>query len=63
MTCPTLIVHSRDDARVPVAQAPELATLIPDSPLVLLESRNRLFTADHPAWPGYLTRLYNFLSE
>ncbi|MDW8808288.1 alpha/beta fold hydrolase [Streptomyces scabiei] len=63
VTCPTLIIHSRDDARVPVAQALELATLIPDSRLVLLEGRNHLFTADDPAWPTFLTHLYNFLSE
>ncbi|WP_282703643.1 alpha/beta fold hydrolase [Streptomyces sp. CC219B] len=63
VTCPTLIIHSRDDARAPVAQALELATLIPDSRLVLLEGRNHLFTADDPAWPTFLTHLYNFLSE
>ncbi|MFE0631170.1 alpha/beta fold hydrolase [Streptomyces sp. NPDC058864] len=63
VTCPTLIIHSRDDARVPVAQALELATLIPDSRLVLLDSRNHLYTAADPAWPTFLTHLYNFLSE
>ncbi len=61
--CPTLIVHSRDDARVPVAQALELAGLIPDSRLVLLDSRNHLFTAADPAWPVYLSHLDAFLSE
>ncbi|WP_338675266.1 alpha/beta fold hydrolase [Streptomyces sp. SCSIO 30461] len=63
VTCPTLIIHARDDARVPVSQSLELATLIPDSRLVLLDSRNHLFTADDPAWPTFLTHLYNFLSE
>jgi len=63
VTCPTLIIHARDDARVPVAQALELATLIPDSRLVLLDSRNHLFTADDLAWPTFLTHLYTFLSE
>ncbi|KUO14768.1 transcriptional regulator [Streptomyces dysideae] len=63
VTCPTLIIHSRDDARVPVAQALELATLIPDSRLILLESRNHLFTAADPAWPTFLSHLDNFLSE
>ncbi|WP_215447906.1 alpha/beta fold hydrolase [Streptomyces sp. ATCC 21386] len=63
VTCPTLIIHSRDDARVPVAQALELATLIPDSRLVLLDSRNHLFTADEPAWPTFLTHLHHFLAE
>lgn len=63
VTCPTLIIHSRDDARAPVAQALELATLIPDSRLVLLDSRNHLFTADDPAWPTFLNHLHHFLSE
>lgn len=63
VTCPTLIVHARDDARVPVAQALELATLIPDSRLILLESHNHLFTADDPAWPTFLTHLDAFLAE
>jgi pimeloyl-ACP methyl ester carboxylesterase len=63
VTCPTLIVHSRDDARVPVSQALELATLIPDSRLVLLESRNHLLTAAEPAWPTFLHHLDNFLAE
>ncbi|MFC8521102.1 alpha/beta fold hydrolase [Streptomyces sp. NPDC057257] len=63
VSCPTLIVHARDDARVPVAQALELATLIPDSRLILLESRNHLFTAADPAWPTFLSHLHTFLSE
>ncbi|MFE0678869.1 alpha/beta fold hydrolase [Streptomyces sp. NPDC058867] len=63
VSCPTLIVHSRDDARVPVAQALELATLIPDSRLILLEGRNHLLTADDAAWPAFLTHLHTFLSE
>ncbi|MGW0821971.1 alpha/beta fold hydrolase [Streptomyces sp. NPDC002845] len=63
VTCPTLIIHSRDDARVPVSQALELAALIPDSRLILLESRNHLFTAADPAWPTFLSHLDNFLAE
>ncbi|MFE0729793.1 alpha/beta fold hydrolase [Streptomyces antibioticus] len=63
VTCPTLIVHARDDARVPVSQALELAALIPDSRLVLLESRNHFFTAAEPAWPAFLSHLDTFLSE
>ncbi|MFE0204467.1 alpha/beta fold hydrolase [Streptomyces sp. NPDC058985] len=63
VTCPTLIIHARDDPRVPVAQALELATLIPDSRLVLLDSRNHLFTAADPAWPAFLAHLDTFLSE
>lgn len=61
--CPTLIVHSRDDVRVPASQASELAALIPDSRLVLLESRNHLLTSAEPAWPEFLLRIEEFLAE
>ncbi|MFY1671328.1 alpha/beta fold hydrolase [Plantactinospora sp. WMMB334] len=61
--CPTLIVHSRDDPRVPVSQARELAELIPDSRLVLLEGSNHLLTGDEPAWPRFLDEMYAFLAE
>jgi pimeloyl-ACP methyl ester carboxylesterase/DNA-binding winged helix-turn-helix (wHTH) protein len=61
--CPTLIVHSRDDERVPVSQAGKLAALIPDSRLVLLQSRNHLLTADEPAWAEFLTYIDAFLAE
>ncbi len=63
VSCPTLIVHSRDDPRIPVSQAAELAQLIPDSRLVLLDGRNHLLTADEPAWPRFLDELHAFLAE
>jgi pimeloyl-ACP methyl ester carboxylesterase/DNA-binding winged helix-turn-helix (wHTH) protein len=63
VSCPTLIIHSRDDERVPVSQASELAALIPDSRLVLLKSRNHLFTAFEPAWDEFLSHIDAFLSE
>lgn len=59
--CPTLVVHSRGDLRVPVDQARELAAAIPDSRLVLLDSRNHLLTAEEPAWPHLLAELDRFL--
>lgn len=61
--CPTLIVHSRDDPRIPVSEATEMAALIPGSRLVLLDSRNHLLTADEPAWPTFLAEMYAFLDE
>lgn len=60
--CPTLILHARDDQRVPAAQAAELAALIPDSQLVLLDSANHLLTATEPAWPTFLTQVDEFLT-
>ncbi|MEU4245455.1 alpha/beta fold hydrolase [Actinoplanes sp. NPDC026619] len=60
--CPTLILHSRDDARVPTSQAGELAALIPDSRLVMLDSRNHLLTATEPAWAEFLSHIDAFLN-
>lgn len=61
--CPTLILHSRDDIRVPAAQAKELAALIPGSRLVLLDSGNHLLTATEPAWAEFLSCIEAFLAE
>jgi pimeloyl-ACP methyl ester carboxylesterase/DNA-binding winged helix-turn-helix (wHTH) protein len=61
--CPTLILHSRGDLRVPEAQARELAALIPDSRLVMLNSRNHILLAHEPAWKVFLEELDRFLFE
>jgi DNA-binding winged helix-turn-helix (wHTH) protein/pimeloyl-ACP methyl ester carboxylesterase len=60
--CPTLVLHSRDDVRVPASQAVELATLIPDSQLVMLNSSNHLLSASEPAWHDFLGRIDAFLA-
>lgn len=60
--CPTLILHSRGDLRVPKEQAQELAALIPDSELRFLDSRNHILTADEPAWPTFLAEVDRFLA-
>jgi pimeloyl-ACP methyl ester carboxylesterase len=59
--CPTLVLHARDDHRVPTAQARELARLIPDSSLRLLDSANHILTAEEPAWPVLLDELDRFV--
>jgi pimeloyl-ACP methyl ester carboxylesterase/DNA-binding winged helix-turn-helix (wHTH) protein len=60
--CPTLIVHSRGDRRVPESQARELAAQIPGSRLVLLNSRNHILAADEPAWPVFIDEVERFLA-
>ncbi|WP_291407913.1 alpha/beta hydrolase [Actinophytocola sp.] len=60
--CPTLILHCRDDLRVPRSQAQELAALIPDCELRFLNSRNHILTADEPAWPVFLAEIERFLA-
>jgi pimeloyl-ACP methyl ester carboxylesterase/DNA-binding winged helix-turn-helix (wHTH) protein len=60
--CPTLILHSRDDHRQPLAAAKELAALILGSRLVPLPSRNHILTDFEPAWPVFLRELDRFLA-
>ncbi len=60
---PTLIMHARGDLRVPFESARELASLIPGSRLVPLDSRNHILRADEPAWPRFLEELDAFLGD
>ena len=62
MQCPTLLLHSRDDRRVPLSTARELATLIPGCQLVSLPSRNHILISSEHAWPMFLEHLDRFLA-
>jgi pimeloyl-ACP methyl ester carboxylesterase/DNA-binding CsgD family transcriptional regulator len=59
--CPTLIFHSREDARIPFEQGRMLARLIPDARLVPLDSRNHLIMESEPAWQHFIDALDDFL--
>jgi pimeloyl-ACP methyl ester carboxylesterase/DNA-binding winged helix-turn-helix (wHTH) protein len=61
--CPTLIMHARDDHRVPMRFGEELAAIIPDSRLVALSSNNHLLTETEPAWQVFCDELAAFLAE
>lgn len=61
--CPVLLLHSRDELRVPAENARELAGLLPDAELVSLRSRNHILQADEPAWSHFLTEVDRFLSS
>ena len=63
VSCPTLILHSRDDHRQPLRFGEELAALIPDSRLVALSSNNHLLTATEPAWQVFRSELESFLAD
>lgn len=62
VACPTLILHSRDDHRVPMRYGEELAAIIPDSRLVALSSNNHLLSEDEPAWQVFCDELADFLA-
>lgn len=61
VTCPTLILHARDDHRVPLSSARELAALISVSRLVTMPGRNHILTSTEPAWPVFLDELDRFV--
>lgn len=63
VTVPTLILHARGDLRIPFDQGLELASLIPDSRLVPLDSRNHLLRSDEPAWAQMLSEIDGFLGD
>ncbi|HEU4514687.1 MAG TPA: alpha/beta fold hydrolase [Nocardioidaceae bacterium] len=60
---PTLVLHARDDHRPPFEQGRLMASLIPDSRFVALESCNHILLADEPAWPVFLSEVEAFLAE
>ena len=63
VSVPTLVLHARDDQRPPFEQGRLLASLIPDSRFVALESSNHILLADEPAWPLFLREVESFLAE
>lgn len=60
---PTLVMHSRNDARVPFEQGRQLAALIPSARFVPLEGRNHVLLPDEPAWPQFLHEFRSFLGD
>ncbi|MGI9624556.1 MAG: alpha/beta fold hydrolase [Acidimicrobiales bacterium] len=60
---PTLILHVRDDMRVPFDQGLLAASKIKGSRLVPLEGRNHLFSPTEPAWGRVLDEIDEFLGD
>ena len=60
---PTLVLHSRGDARVPFDHGLMLARGIPGARFVALESKNHLILSHEPAWARFIDELCGFLGE
>jgi len=58
---PTLIFHSRDDARIPLAEGLQLAASLPNARMVTLESRNHILLEHEAAWGTFRREIRNFL--
>jgi class 3 adenylate cyclase/pimeloyl-ACP methyl ester carboxylesterase len=62
VTVPTLVMHARDDARVPFDAGRRLAAGIPGARFVSLPSRNHLILEDEPAFGRFLQEMRTFLA-
>jgi pimeloyl-ACP methyl ester carboxylesterase len=60
---PTLVLHSRGDARVPFEHGLMLARGIPGARFVALESKNHLILSHEPAWGRFIDEVCGFLKE
>jgi pimeloyl-ACP methyl ester carboxylesterase/DNA-binding CsgD family transcriptional regulator len=63
VTVPTLVIHGRDDARVPYSEGRALATGIPGASFVTLESRNHILLESEPAWARFREAFGEFIGQ
>ena len=62
MTVPTLVLHAREDARVPFEAGRRMAAGIPGARFVALQGRNHLFLETEPAFGQFLEQTRTFLA-
>jgi len=60
---PTLVFHSRNDARVPFDQGRLIAATIPGARFIPLESKNHILLETEPAWQVFVSEKQRFLGE
>ena len=61
--CPVLVIHPERDAVVPIEQGRLLASLVPDSRFVQIDTQNHMPLSDEPAWPVLVGEMRKFLAE
>ena len=61
VSVPTLVLHARDDARVPFEAGRRMAAGIPGARFVPLQGRNHLFLESEPAFGQFLEQTRAFL--
>jgi pimeloyl-ACP methyl ester carboxylesterase/DNA-binding CsgD family transcriptional regulator len=61
VACPTLVTHSKSDARIPFEEGRRVAGLIPGARFVPVESRNHVLLEHEPAWERWLAAVRDFL--
>lgn len=63
VTAPTLVLHAREDGRIPFDAGRELAASIPGARFVTLEGKNHILLENEPAWPRFLAAVHHFLES
>jgi pimeloyl-ACP methyl ester carboxylesterase/DNA-binding CsgD family transcriptional regulator len=63
VACPTLVSHSRQDARVPFEEGRLVASLIPGARFVPLESRNHIVLDHEGEWKRWVGEMLAFLAD
>jgi DNA-binding CsgD family transcriptional regulator len=61
ISCPTLVLHAREDAIVPIEEGRMTASLIPGARFAPLQSRNHILQENEPAWQQMVAELEEFL--
>jgi pimeloyl-ACP methyl ester carboxylesterase len=61
--CPTLVLHSTGDARIPFEEGRKLAGAIPGAEFVPLDSRNHVLLDHQSAWERFFVELEAFLAR
>ena len=63
VTVPTLVLHAREDGRVPFEAGRRMAAGIPGARFVPLQGRNHLFLESEPAFAQFLEQTRAFLAS
>jgi pimeloyl-ACP methyl ester carboxylesterase/DNA-binding CsgD family transcriptional regulator len=61
VSCPTLVLHAHDDARIPFEEGRLFASLIPGARFVSLPSCNHILLESEPGWKQFLGEVEAFL--
>jgi pimeloyl-ACP methyl ester carboxylesterase len=62
VSCPTLVLHCRDDAVQPFEEGRRIAAGIPGARFVALDGRNHLILESDPGWPRFQQEVSTFLA-
>jgi pimeloyl-ACP methyl ester carboxylesterase/DNA-binding CsgD family transcriptional regulator len=61
VVCPTLVLHSRDDARIPFDEGRQVASAIKGAEFVPLESRNHILLEQQAVWEQFWDEISAFM--